>query len=119
MKRKSKNKNLSIKFIVDDEKYFKDKWMSDGLCEEQAMRVAGMLPPAFRCIFTLTQNRNGLKYTLIKPDGKKLKMDSLNDYQRNVVIGECYDYFFAKQANPTDIFEPKHPCGVTEIKITH
>ena len=117
MKRKSKNKNLSIKFVVDDEKYFKDNWISEGMSEEQVIRAIGIFPPAFRCIFTVTQNRNGLKYTLTKPDGKKLKTNSLNDYQRNVVIAECYDYFFAKQAGKKAAFELKHPCGVTEIEI--
>lgn len=112
---KNKIKNLKMEFIINDMEYFKEKWRNEGMAECQIEKIATVFPSSFRAVYTLEKKENGIIYKLQNENGNTIKLSSLNGYEKNVVIDDCFDYFMAYVANSPRKLKP---CGVREIKIT-
>ena len=103
-----------VKFIIDDEKFLRDdlKRQSPEITENQIEDILSDIIP-FKAIFTLysTNGNYSDRYELTDFDGNKMNINSLNGYQRGLILSDCYSYFENRPyQNNADI-----PCGVIEI----
>lgn len=95
-------------FRIDDYEYFKKLFESDGANTKEVERIFKDIKP-FRAIYTLYGNENEIeRYELTDLDGNKIDFDSLNGYQRGVVLNDCKRYFSNTEHNK--------PCGVVDIQ---
>jgi hypothetical protein len=79
-----------VVFTIDDIEYFKQKFK---LSDKQVAEFFGE-KESFKVIYTITGNgRNPDKYELTDYDGNKIPLDSLNGYQKGVVLNDCMAYF--------------------------
>lgn len=98
-----------VVFTIDDIKYLKRKFK---LSDEEVVEFFGD-KQSFKIVYTITGNgRNPNKYELMDYDGNKIPLDSLNDYQKGVVLNDCMAYFTGGiyYANSDE------PCGVIKIE---
>lgn len=98
-----------VVFTIDDLAYFQHKW---NLTDDQ-MRAIFPEKESFRAVYTLYGNgHNAERYELSDQDGNKIALDSLNGYEKGIIIADCYDYFSGgKYFDGMD-----KPCGVVEIE---
>ena len=103
-----------VKFIIDDEKFLREelKRQSPEMVENQIEDIVTDNAP-FKAIFTLCSENGNYsdRYELTDFDGNKMNINSLNGYQRGLILSDCYSYFENRPyQNNADI-----PCGVIEI----
>lgn len=98
-----------VVFTIDDIEYFKQTFK---LPDEQFAEIFKD-KDSFKAVYTLTGNGNVPdKYDLTDYNGNKIFANSLNGYQRGVILNDCVAYFTGgKYFN--DAYEP---CGVVKIK---
>ncbi len=96
-------------FTIDDIEYFKRK---HHLTDERTQDIFGN-QESFRVIYTIIgEGRNPDKYQLTDFDGNKISINSLNGYQKGVIINDCMAYFTGgKYFDSSD-----SPCGVIDIR---
>lgn len=100
-----------VVFTIDDIEYFKRKFK---LSDEQVAEFFGE-KESFKVIYTITGNgRNPDKYELTDYDGNKITLDSLNGYQKGVVLNDCMAYFTGGTYHENS----DEPCGVVKIEET-
>lgn len=98
-----------VTFYIDDLKYFRkfynltDKQMEDLFSNTNSFKV----------IYTLYGDGKEVDhFTLTDYKGNKVNYNSLNSYQRGVVLNDCFAYFVGgKYSNGG-----KEPCGVMQIE---
>ena len=103
-----------VKFIIDDEKFLREelKRQSPEMVENQIEDIVTGNTP-FKAIFTLCSENGNYpdRYELTDFDGNKMNINSLNGYQRGLILSDCYSYFEGRPyQNNAD-----RPCGVVEI----
>lgn len=98
-----------ITFEINDYNYFKNLFYGrfPESTEEQVEKVLSGLDSCFKATFILTGEAFPDQYELLNENGEKLNINSLNGYQKGVVICDCYRYFEG---------QTKEPCGVVDIK---
>jgi len=98
-----------VTFYIDDLKWFRksynltDKQMEDFFSDTSSFKV----------IYTLYGDGNNAdRYVLTDYDGNKVDINSLNGYQKGVILNDCWAYFTGgKYCN-----DGKEPCGVMRIE---
>ena len=74
-------------------RFFKRKF---NLPDKQMTEIFGD-KESFKVIYMITSDgRNPDKYELTDYDGNKIPLDSLNGYQKGVVLNDCMAYFSCK-----------------------
>ena len=96
-------------FRIDDIEYFRRLFYGrfPNAPEKQIEETLSHIVLPFRGIFVLKGNRQPEHYELYNERGENLNINSLNGYQKGIVINDCYRYYEGKI---------KKPCGIVEIK---
>lgn len=48
---------------------------------------------SFRAIYTLTGNDQPDTYNLTDYDGNRIKLESLNGYEKGIILNDCFAYY--------------------------
>ena len=98
-----------VTFRIDDYNYFKNLFYSrfPESPKEDIEKALSGLNSCFKATFILTGEKFPAQYELLSENGEKMNINSLNGYQKGIVINDCYRYFEGKI---------KEPCGVVKIK---
>lgn len=96
-------------FRINDHEYFRRLFYGrfPKVPEKQIEESLSHLALPFKGTFILKGNRQPESYELYGESGEKLNINSLNGYQKGIVITDCYRYYEGKL---------EKPCGVVEIK---
>ena len=79
-----------ITFYIDDIEFLKQKW---NLSDEKIKVIFGDTE-SFKVIYTIIgEGKNPDKYELTDYHGNKVSLNSLNGYQKGVVLNDCMAYF--------------------------
>lgn len=98
-----------VVFTIDDIEYFKQKFK---LSDEEVAEFFGE-KESFKVIYTITGNgRDPDKYKLTDYNGNKIPFNSLNGYQKGVVLNDCMAYFTGGTYYDNSV----EPCGVIKIE---
>lgn len=101
-----------VRFIIDDLKYFKQKYH---LSDEQ-MKDIFKDKESFKAIYTLIgEGKQPDKYELTDFSENPICINSINGYQRGIVLNDCYAYFAGGKYFEED---SDTPCGVVKIEET-
>lgn len=103
-----------VTFEIDDKEYFKKVFIEEnGLTEKAANDIISDMSDSFIAMFIIIgDGKTPDRYELTDKNGKKIDINSLNGYQKGVVLNDCYAYFEGGKYHSNS----KSPCGV--IKIT-
>lgn len=96
-------------FLIDDMKFFKKAYRLS------AQEIAGIFADmkAFRVILTLYGEGTHVdKYKLTDYNGNTVPLNTLNMYEKGIVLNDCYAYFEGQKFNNKE----KMPCGVIGIE---
>ena len=98
-----------VTFRIDDYNYFKNLFYSrfPESPKEDIEKALSGLNSCFKATFILTGEKFPDQYELLSENGEKMNINSLNGYQKGIVICDCYRYFEGKIESP---------CGVVDIK---
>lgn len=98
-----------VTYYIDDLAYFKKEY---NLSEEKFNDIFSD-KTSFGAIYTLIGDGTDVdRYTLTDYDGEKIPIDSLNGYQKGVVLNDCYAHFTGGKYHSNS----KTPCGVMKIE---
>lgn len=98
-----------VKFYIDDLAFFKKEYK---FTDEQMTEVFGKDRESFKVIYTLYGKfKEPDRYELTDYDGNKVCRESLNNYQRGVVLNDCFAYYVGGKYH----FNCSYPCGVVKI----
>lgn len=96
-------------FHIDDNKYFHEKYKQLGAKINDAFDEL----ESFKVIYTLYGNGKSIdRYELTDYDGNKIHLNTLNGYQKGVVLNDCMAYFEGGKYHNNDT----EPCGVIKIE---
>lgn len=100
-------------FEINDREYFKKTFIEEeGLTENAANDLISGMGDSFIAIFTLVGKDTTIdRYELTDKNGKKININSLNGYQKGVVLNDCYAYFEGRKYQNNG----NKPCGVINI----
>ena len=103
-----------VTFYIDDVKYYRNQLkekhnLPDSKIDEI---VSGMRE--LKVIYSLFGDKYIDRYELTDMDGNKISINSLNNYERAIVIGDCMAYFEGKNFH----FGGEAPTGVIKIEET-
>lgn len=100
-----------VAFYIDDLEWFRKSYnLTDKQMEDLFSDTS-----SFKVIYTLYGNGNDADhFTLTDYDGNKIDINSLNGYQKGVVINDCSAYFSGSKY----CFDGNGPCGVIRIEET-
>lgn len=97
-----------VVFTIDDLEYFKEKF---NISDEAFKRIFED-EESFRAIYTLLgDDRNPNQYELTDFEGNTIFLDSLNGYEKGVILNDCYTYFTGGKCRTND----GKPHGVIKI----
>ena len=98
-----------VTFYIDDLEWFRKYY---NLTDEQYNNIfSGQT--SFRVIFTLYgEGKDINRSALTDYDGNKICRDSLNGYQKGIVLSDCYAYFEGEKYHD----DCTEPCGVVRIE---
>lgn len=103
-----------VVFTINDLEFYKSRFESsivDGIFND-LFKVDG----ATKLILTLFGNGNNIeKYKLTDFAGNKVNINSLNGYEKGVIINDCYAYFEGRRKYFCDA---NTPTGVIKIEET-
>lgn len=100
-----------VVFIIDDLEQFKEKLN----ISDEAFKKVFEDEESFRAIYTLLgDDRNPNQYELTDFEGNAILLDSLNGYQRGVILNNCYAYFTGENI----ALGKDKPHGVIKIEET-
>lgn len=98
-----------VTFYIDDLEYFRIAYK---LTKEQFNEMFSDIT-SFRVIYTLYgEGKNADRFTLTDYDGNKVNRNSLNGYERGVVLNDCQAYFVGGKYH----LDGTEPCGVVKIE---
>lgn len=98
-----------VVFLIDDMKFFKRAYKLSA--QEVSAIFADM--KSFKAIFTLYgEGKHVDRYRLTDHEGKPISMTTLNMYEKDIVLNDCYAYFEGQKFNNKE----KMPCGVIGIE---
>ena len=98
-----------VVFLIDDMKFFKRAYKLSA--QEITAIFADM--KSFKAIFTLYgEGKHVDRYRLTDHEGKPISMTTLNMYEKDIVLNDCYAYFEGRKFNNKE----KMPCGVIGIE---
>ena len=96
-----------VTFYIDDLAFFRKSY---NMTDRQIKDI--FQNDSFKVIYTLYGDNNEVDhYTLTDYDGNKVDYNSLNGYQRGVVLNDCYAYFVGGKYHSN----AEEPCGVMQI----
>lgn len=97
-----------VTFYIDDFEYFQKTY---NLTYKQLKYIFSDTD-SFRVIYTLIgEGTDADRYILTDYDGNKVDINSLDGYQKGVVLNDCYSYFIGEK-----YYDGRHePCGVVKI----
>lgn len=101
-----------VKFFIDDLRYFKEKFNLD----DKQLKEMFNDKESFKAIYTLYgEGKTTERYELTDYSENKININSLNGYERGVVLSDCYSYFVGGKyfGENSDT-----PCGVVKIEET-
>lgn len=98
-----------VTFYIDDLEWFRKSYnLSDKQMEDFFSDTS-----SFKVIYTLYGEGNKAdRYTLTDYEGNKVDINSLNGYQKGVIINDCWAYFVGRSYH----CDGKEPCGVMRIE---
>lgn len=98
-----------VKFTIDDIEYMKQFYNLD---ENQSKELFGN-SESFKAIYTLFGDEKSVnRYELTDHDGNPIELNSINGYQKGVILSDCYSYYTGgKYFDNQD-----HPHGVIKIE---
>lgn len=100
-----------VVFNIDDIEYFKRIYK---FTNEQAAEIFKDIE-SFKCIYTIIgQGNNPERYELRDLNGIEIQLNSLNAYQKGVVLNDCMEYFIGGKYDG----KKNKPCGVIKIEET-
>lgn len=98
-----------VTFYINDLEWFRkfynlsDKQMEDLFSDTSSFKVIYIL---------YGDGNNADRFTLTDYDGNKIDINSLNGYQKGVVLNDCWAYFAGRKY----CFDGNGPCGVIRIE---
>lgn len=96
-------------FLIDDMKFFKKAYRLS--TQEIAVIFADMR--SFRAIFTLYgEGTHVNRYKLTDYNGNIMPLNTLNMYEKGIVLNDCYAYFEGRKFKNKETM----PCGVIGIE---
>ena len=98
-----------VVFLIDDMKFYKRAY------KLSAQEIAGIFADmkSFKVIFTIYGEGTHVdKYKLTDYNGKPISINTLNMYEKGIVLNDCYAYFEGRKFNNKE----KMPCGVIGIE---
>ena len=102
-------------FEIDDIAYFKKTFIEEeGLTENAANDLISGMGDSFIATYTLIGESQPDRYELTDRNGKKININSLNGYQKGVILNDCYAYYVGGKYQ----FNKGKPCGVINITET-
>ena len=102
-----------VTFVIDDIEFFKKEYAGK-LSKKDFMEIFKNTN-SFQAIYTLIGKENSKtpdRYELTDLDGNKMQLNELNDYQKCVVLADCWTYYTGEHY----FSGTQKPYGV--IKIT-
>ena len=80
-------------FYIDDLEYLRRDFRAQSDLTENQLDdlLSGLID--FKAIYTLYGNGGIERYELTDMDGRKIDINSLNHYQRGIILGDCKLYF--------------------------
>lgn len=106
-----KNDFRKVTFYIDDLEFFHNFYH---LTNEQ-MKDLFDNQHSFKVIYTLYGFEDGNlpdRYTLTDYDGNKIDYNTLNGYQRGVVLNDCWAYYTGGKYH----CDSSSPCGIVKIE---
>lgn len=98
-------------FKIDDKEYFRRELKKDNCTEKQLEDILKGLGN-FQAIYILYGVGNNVdRYELTDCDGNRIDINSLNGYEKGIVLNDCYAYFTGGKYHDN----ADKPCGVVEI----
>lgn len=103
---------MFLKFEIDDNEYFKQKWRNEGIPENNINTLMSQCEaPHFQCVLTLYGRENKLP--------RRIKLTDVNG--RELSIGECSEYEISIIEICKKYFKSPHkftrlPFGVVNVK---
>lgn len=98
-----------VTFYIDDLEWFRKSYNLTDKQMEDLFSDTG----SFKVIYTLYGDGNEVdRYTLTDYEGNKIDINSLNGYQKAVVLSDCWAYFTGNKYSDGD----SEPCGVMRIE---
>ena len=98
-----------VVFTIDDIEFFRRKFK---LSDKQMAEFFGD-QDSFKVIYTIVgEGKRPDTYELTDYDGNKIDRQSLNGYQRGIIINDCIAYFTGASYHEND----DEPCGVIKIE---
>ena len=98
-----------VVFLIDDMKFYKRAY------KLSAQEIAGIFADmkSFKVIFTLYGEGTHVdRYKLTDYNGNTVSLNTLNMYEKGIVLNDCYAYFEGRKFNNKE----KMPCGVIGIE---
>lgn len=98
-----------VRFLIDDMKFFKKAYRLS------TQEIAGIFADmkSFRAIFTLYGEGTHVdKYKLTDYNGNLMSLNTLNMYEKDIILSDCYAYFEGRKFKNKE----KMPCGVIGIE---
>lgn len=102
-------------FKIDDNEYLRKEFKKEECTETQIEDILEGLR-SFKAIYTLYGVGNNVdRYELTDNDGNKISINTLNGYEKGVILNDCYAYFVGGKYY-SDAKEPfGKPFGVVKI----
>lgn len=98
-------------FKIDDNEYLRREFKKEEFTENQIEDILKGLGD-FKAIYTLYGNGKQVdRYELTDYSGNKIDINSLNGYEKGVVLNDCYAYFVGGKYHSN----AENPCGVVGI----
>ena len=88
-----------VTYFINDCEYMRELYKDI----ENIEGILECLPPPFICNYTLIadgENRHPDDFEIVDGAGNKICMNSLNGYQKGVVLNSCYNHFIGGSEPP-------------------
>jgi len=103
-----------VTFYIDDIQCLRNRLKErHNLPDSQIDEIVSGLKE-LKAIYSLFGDKYIDRYELTDMDGNKININSLNNYERAVVLGDCMAYFEGKKFH----FDGDSPTGVIKIEET-
>lgn len=108
---------LKTIFTIDDHKYFRDKWMAEGIPICNVERALLLMPSSIKGTYVIntsynkqTKQRKIRKRIFYNEKGKVRKICNLGAYEKSAIIGQCERYVL-------DDAMTSLPVGVVNVQV--
>ena len=85
---------MYLRFDIDDNEYFRDKWQREGIPENNIQNLFNILPEKWCATVSLFGRKDDypIKIKIENGDGKRMSLSSCSQYQKSIIDG-CIKYF--------------------------